>query len=107
MANPIKLWQGADRDIICTHDEPTLTGATEIEVVIDSPSQITKSLTGGGVLAVTTSSFTIAISDTDTVDTPSGEYEIDCRATIGGVITHGLMNPRKVRIIDSKFSNTE
>lgn len=108
MSSPLKFYQGAHRDIIVSHDDVNLASATEIEVRIDTPQQITKTLTGGGVSGVTSSQFTVSIEDSDTSDVCSGEYRIQVRSTsAAGVITQGEINPSNVVIVDSIFTTTE
>ncbi len=107
MASPIRLYQGADRDIVLTHNDANLATASEIEVRIDTPTQIEKTLTGGGVSGVTSSQFTVTIEDADTDDVLSGEYRIQCRSTKAGIVTQGEINPQFVQIVDSIFTDTE
>lgn len=112
MASPTIIYQGADRDIVVTHDDTDLATATEIEVIIAStrqelPTSILKTLTGGGVSGVTSTEFTVTIEDADTLSATPGEYDIQCRATsAAGVRTQGIFNPNKVKITDSLFTDT-
>lgn len=104
---PIRLYQGSDRSIVVYHDDTGLASATEIEFRIDTPTPIDKTLSGGGVSGVTASQFTVAISDDDTSDVLSGEYEMEARSTKAGVITTCELNPRFCQIVDSIFTDTE
>ncbi len=111
----IELYQGADRDIIVSHDDSNLTSAIEIECKIDTPSPITKTLTGGGISGVTATQFTVTIEDTDTSNVPAGgdgangaHYRIQYRYTAAdGTITHGKSSPQEVEVIDSIFTDAD
>lgn len=110
MANVISIYQAADRNLafnLKTADN-SLTSATEIEVLIDTPTQIIKKLSDGEVTSVTTTSFIVQITDSDTESTPSGEYDVQVRKTSGtGLITQGICSPSTIRIVDSKFTTVE
>ena len=107
MAGSIILYQGADRDIVVTHDEATLVSATEIECRISANGYtIDKTLTGSGISGVTATEFTVTIDDGDTADIPSGHYEIQYRYTsASGTVTHGVSSPTQVEIRDSIFTD--
>ena len=107
MASGIKLYQGADRDIVISHDDTDLTSATEIEFRIDCDPQITKTLTGGGIGGVTSSEFTVTIEDSDTANIDSKEYDFHVRSEKAGIWTQGEPNPKTVRVIYSSFTSTK
>ena len=104
MSSTIKLFQGADRTITVTSDKD-LTTATEVEVRIDTPKQIIKTKTGGGVTNIIATGFDILIEDGDTTDIASGEYRIQARSTAStGIITHAQLAPSAVTVADSIFT---
>ena len=105
---PIDLFQGADRTIeVKTRTD--LTSATEIEFTIDTVPQIAKTLSGGGISAVTATQFNVAIAAGDTRDIKSGEYRYQARSTFpSGIVTHSAQqDPPLVKINDSIFTNVE
>ena len=99
---PLKIYQGAD-ETIDIETNIDLSTATEIEVTIDTPTQIIKTLTGAHISAVTATQFTLAIDAADTETVKAGGYKYQCRATIAGKIKQGQMSPNKILIEDSVF----
>ena len=104
---PIVVWQGTDKTVVVDHDFSDLTDATEIQVYIDSPKQIIKSL-GDGVSAVTADSYLLTIAAADTESTPSGEYRMQAKITTdGGGTVFGRFNPQIVKVMDTVFTDVE
>jgi hypothetical protein len=103
MAAEPKLYQGEDKTIIVKTNIP-LTSATEIEFIIDTPTQIKKTLSDVQITDVTATQYTVQIDagDTETVD--AGEYKYQTRATIDGKITNGRFQPNKINILNSAFT---
>lgn len=107
MGGPNKIYQGSDFSLVVSHNFYNLTSASEIELRIDTPTQIVKKMTEGGIYSVTASTFTCFISDEDTQDIESGEYRIQCLATVSGNKSFGQLSPSTIRIEDSIFTTTE
>ena len=106
MAGKPVIYQGATK-ILQVTTSTDLSSATEIEFRIDSPVQISKTLTGGGVSNVTSTQFDVTIANTDTTNTPAGEYKYQARATIGANVIQGKFQPNKLIIRDSVFVDTD
>ena len=60
MTRPIEIFQGEDETIV-VETNIDLSAATEIDFRIDTDPQIAKTLSAGGVTAVTASQFFVAI----------------------------------------------
>ncbi len=100
-----ELYQGEDKTLIIGTNED-LTTYTQIEFVIDSPRQIKKTLTGGGISGVTASQFSVQIDAADTKNVNPGRYKYQTRATSSGSKTyHGKTVPNGVRVLHSSFVN--
>ena len=103
--NPIKLWQGASLTISVDSDRD-LTGATDIEYIIDSNPKIQLSLAAGDITGVTATGFRVNVKPSDTDGIKSGEYRHQIRATEGSSVTQGQFSPSVLRIADSIFDTT-
>jgi hypothetical protein len=101
---PLKLYQGSDESLVITSNID-LSAATEIEVTIDTPTQIVKTLSGGSITATTTT-FTIAIDAADTATVAPGTFKYQARATIGGKKKQGRFTPNSILILPSVFEST-
>lgn len=104
MASTIRIYQGSGKNITWNHKETGLTSADEIEFLIDSEPQVKKTKTGGGIVGISATSFTVVLDgdDTRTLKAPD-EVCVEVRYTTGTTITHGRLNPSRVQIIDSAF----
>lgn len=103
MSAAIRIYQGEDKTIVVRTNED-ISAATEIEFVIDTPTQILKKLTAGQIINVTSTSFTVLILAADTETVKSGEYLFQCRATVAALIRQGRFSPNKVQIKNSAFT---
>jgi len=104
---PIRIGQGTDHTVTIGHSYADLPSATEVEIFIDTPSQIVKTL-GEGVSGVTAVSFVLTVPAEDTTSVKAGEYKIQARiTTAGGSRLFGRINPDKVRILDTVFTDAE
>lgn len=104
MSAAIRIYQGEDKTIVVRTNEDIST-ATEVEFVIDTPTQIKKSLTEGQITNVTATSFTVQIDASDTETVEQGEYLFQCRATVATKIRQGVFSPNKVEIQNSAFTD--
>jgi len=104
---PLALYQGSDESLVITSniDLSSSAGCTEIEVTIDTPTQIVKTLSGGHITATATS-FTIVIDAADTATTVPGTFQYQARATIGGKKKQGRFTPNSILILPSVFEST-
>jgi len=104
MTRPIEVFQGEDATIIVETGTTDLTAATEIDFRIDTDPQIAKTLTGGGVSAVSATRFSVAIDAANTSSVRAGDYKYQCRATLGGKLRNGRFTPNKFIVRDSVFT---
>jgi hypothetical protein len=104
MARGPTIFQGADKSFVF-ESGTDLTSATEIEFTIDTPTQIKKTLGGGGVNNVTATQFQVDIASADTESVESGGYKYQVRATIGGLLRQGKFKPNRFTILDSVFTD--
>ncbi len=98
------IYQGEDKTIV-VKTNVSLVSATEIEFIIDTPTQIKKTLTDSQITAVTATQFTVQIDAGDTETTEAGEYLFQCRSTISSKKTNGKFQPNKLNILDSAFTS--
>lgn len=103
MSAAIRIFQGEDKTIIIRTNED-ISAATEVEFVIDTPTQIKKTLSDGEITNVTGTSFTVQIDAADTETVEHGEYLFQCRATVATKIRQGVFSPNKIEIQDSAFT---
>lgn len=103
MSATVKIFQGEDKTIVVITNED-ISAATEIEFVIDTPTQIKKTLSDGEISAVTSTQFTVQIDAADTETVEAGEYLFQCRATVSAKIRQGVFSPNKIEIRDSAFT---
>ena len=100
-----EIYQGEDKTLTISPGAD-LTSYTEIEFIIDSPRQIKKTLSGGGIGSVTATQFNVDIDAADTARVSPGEYKYQVRATNGsGDKFHSKLTPNYVRILHSSFEN--
>ena len=104
MTKPLRIFQGADVVIVIDTGLTDLSAATAIEVTIDTPSQIKKTLSSG-ITAVTATQFNLAIDAADTATVKSGAYRYHCRANINSKKKQGVFVPSRILIMDSVFEN--
>lgn len=104
MSSELRVYQGEDKTIVVTTNID-LTDATEIEFVIDTETQITKSLTLEEISGVTSSQFQVQLDAGDTETITAGEYLYQCRATISSKIVQGKFSPNKIEILESAFTS--
>ena len=102
MTRPIELYQDADQIITVNMNEDIST-ATEVEFLIDAPTQISKTLSDNQVYAVTSASFKVRIDAADTASLCVGSYKYQARATIGGKKYNIKFTPNKIKVMDSVF----
>lgn len=98
-----EIFQGEDKTIIVTTNI-SLASATEIEFIIDTPTQIKKTLSDTQISAVTATQFSVQIDAGDTETVEAGEYLFQARATISGKKTNGKFQPNKLILKDSAFT---
>lgn len=99
----LEIYQGEDKTFI-VETNIDLTSHTEIELIIDTPTQIEKSLTAGQITGVTATQFSVQIDSGDTESVEAGPYLIQSRATdSSGLFTQGKFQPNKITVKDSAF----
>lgn len=99
----IDIFQGEDKTVV-VKTNIDLTGASEIQFNIDTPTMISKTLTAGQITGVTNSQFTVQIDAADTATVPASGYKYQARATLAdGKIANGRFRPNKLTIRDSLF----
>jgi len=98
-----ELFQGEDKTItVLTNID--LTSYTEIEFNIDTPTQIKKTKTGGGITGITASQFSVQIDAGDTETVPAGSYKFQARGTdSSSKKVNGKFQPNKLVVKDSIF----
>ena len=99
---PAEIYQGEDSTLTITTSEDVST-ATEIEFLIDAPTQISKTLGASQITSVTATGFTVQIDAADTSSIPEGGYKHQARVTIGSKLEHIRFTPNKIKIKDSVF----
>ena len=100
-------YQGEDKTII-VESNVDLTLATEIEITIDTPCQIKKTLSGGHISAVTAETFYLQIDSADTESVRPGRYKVQARFTDpSSKKTNGKFQPNSFTIRDSVFVDDE
>ena len=100
----VRLYQGEDKTLVVTTNED-ISAATEIEFVIDTPTQIKKLLSAGEITGVTTSQFIVQLDASDTETVAEGKYLFQCRATVATKIRQGVFSPNKIDLRNSAFTN--
>lgn len=102
---PLRIYQATDKTVSVSHDFADLPSATEVNIYIDAPCQIVKSL-GDGVSGVTATNFVLTIPYEDTDNVPAGEYPIDGYiTTLAGDRRHMRIQPSKVKILPSNWAS--
>ncbi len=103
MAGAPIVYQGATK-IVHVRTNIDMTTFPEIEVVIDTDTQIRKTLTGGGITNVTSTQFDVKIEPADTENVCPGPYKYQARGTdSSGDKIQGRFFPNKIKIKDSAF----
>lgn len=100
-----QIYQGEDKTIV-VKTNVSLVAATEIEFIIDTETQIKKTLSGSQITGVTATQFSVQIDAGDTETTTPGEYLYQCRSTIATKLTNGKFQPNKIDILPSAFVTT-
>ena len=95
-----EIFQGEDKAFTVSTNED-LSSATEIQVTVDTPKAIRKTLTGGDISAVTSSEFTVQFAAGDTATTCSGSYKWQVQAVIGGNTYVAPFRPNRFVIKDN------
>lgn len=103
MAAGPSIYQGEDKTII-VKTNVSLVAATEIEFIIDTATQIKKSLTASQITGVTATQFFVQIDAGDTETVKAGEYLFQCRSTIATKKTNGKFQPNSINILPSAFT---
>lgn len=102
---PARIYQATDKTFSVQHDFTDLTTATEINIYVDTPSQIVKSL-GNGVTSVTDETFLLTFNYEDTDNVGEGEYLIDGYVTTAtGDRVHARISPNKVKILPTNWAS--
>lgn len=101
---PIELYQGEDKTIVVSMNDD-LTSATEIEFIVDSPTQVIKKLSEAQISGVSSSQFSVQIDAADFATTAQGSYKIQSRATIAGKKYNIRHTPNRIKILNSVFEN--
>ena len=100
-----RVWQGTDAIFNISHDYTDLVTATAIEVYVDTPSQIVKTLSDG-VTSVSATNMVVTLAAGDTDDVDPGEYCIQARiTTTGGQQFFGRILPERVKILESNWGS--
>lgn len=105
MASVVRIFQGSGKNIVVNHNETAIATADEVEWIVDTVPTVKKTLTGGDIVGVTASSFTVVIDKDDFATIKAGEYHAEARYTPSGATdpVHGRLNPSQVKVIDSAF----
>ena len=100
----VRIYQGQNKTLV-VQTNIDLSSATEIEFKIDTPDQITKTLSGGGISNVSSTQFEVALVPGDTETVVEGAYRMQTRYTdSSGNIYNGTFTPDRAEIEDSIFT---
>ena len=102
MTRPIEVVQGEDK-VIVVQTNNDLSGSSEIEFAIDTPTKILKTKSAGDITNVTTTQFKVTLAAADTENVQPGPYKMQARVTLTSKLYNVKFTPDKIKVMDSVF----
>ncbi len=98
-----ELFQGEDKSLVVMTNID-LSSSSEIEFIVDTPSQIIKKLSESEISGVTSTQFVVQIDAADTENVQPGGYTVQARSTdSSSKKTNGKFQPNQLTIKPSAF----